>query len=104
MISSEHIPRSILIIGSGVFGLSTVYSLCKNILFKNVEITLVDRAEFPASDGASVGHPFNTPKGFPAILKDNHINRLTRLVLFDLVSPVCLIPEKIHVHGSVRLR
>lgn len=54
MPSSEHLPRSILIIGSGVFGLSTAYSLCNNPLFEKVEIILVDRAEFPAPDGASV--------------------------------------------------
>jgi len=58
MTSSERVPRSILIIGSGVFGLSTAYSLCNNALFKNVEVTLVDRAEFPAPDGASVLLPF----------------------------------------------
>ncbi|KAF2178811.1 sarcosine oxidase [Zopfia rhizophila CBS 207.26] len=58
MVSSENspieIPASILIIGSGVFGLSTAYSLCKNPLFKNTSITLVDRQPFPVPDGSSI--------------------------------------------------
>ncbi|KAF2788312.1 sarcosine oxidase [Melanomma pulvis-pyrius CBS 109.77] len=48
------IPSSILIIGSGVFGLATVYSLCKNPLFKDTRITLVDRQPFPTPDGSSI--------------------------------------------------
>ncbi|OCK80039.1 FAD dependent oxidoreductase [Lepidopterella palustris CBS 459.81] len=48
------IPASILIIGSGVFGLSTAYSLCKNPAFRDTSITLVDRQPFPARDAASI--------------------------------------------------
>lgn len=50
-------PSSILIIGSGVFGLGTAYSLIQNRAFDQTEITIVDRLPFPAPDGASVGHP-----------------------------------------------
>ncbi|KAF2464752.1 sarcosine oxidase [Lindgomyces ingoldianus] len=52
--SSVTIPSSVLIIGSGVFGLSTAYSLCKNPLFDNTSITLVDRQPFPSPDGSSI--------------------------------------------------
>ncbi|ORY14352.1 sarcosine oxidase [Clohesyomyces aquaticus] len=48
------VPSSILIIGSGVFGLSTAHSLCKNPLFKETSITLVDRQPFPTPDGSSI--------------------------------------------------
>lgn len=51
-------PSSILIVGSGVFGLSTAYSLSQHYAFKNTTITLLDRSEksdnFPAEDAASV--------------------------------------------------
>ncbi|KAF2871859.1 FAD dependent oxidoreductase [Massariosphaeria phaeospora] len=49
-----EIPSSILIVGSGVFGLSTAWALCKNPLFKNTSITLVDRQPFPTPDGSSI--------------------------------------------------
>ncbi|KAF2097483.1 FAD dependent oxidoreductase, partial [Rhizodiscina lignyota] len=48
------IPSSILIIGSGVFGLSTAYSLSKDSKFKGADITVVDRWPFPTTDGASI--------------------------------------------------
>ena len=47
-------PSSILIIGSGVFGLSTAYSLSQNPLYANTTLTLVDRSPFPASDSSSI--------------------------------------------------
>ena len=47
-------PSSILIVGSGVFGLSTAYSLSQNPLYANTTITLVDRSPFPAPDGSSI--------------------------------------------------
>lgn len=55
---SSELPKSVLIIGSGVFGLSTAHSLAKNMLFKVVKITVIDRCEFPAPDGASVRNQF----------------------------------------------
>ncbi|KAF2007026.1 FAD dependent oxidoreductase [Amniculicola lignicola CBS 123094] len=51
---SFKVPSSILIVGSGVFGLSTAWSLCKNPLFENTSITLVDRQPFPCPDGSSI--------------------------------------------------
>lgn len=51
---TDATPSSILIIGSGVFGLSTAYSLAKNPAYKNTKITLVDRQSFPAGDSSSV--------------------------------------------------
>lgn len=47
-------PKSILIVGSGSFGLSTAHSLAKNDVFKDTKIILIDRWDFPAPDGASV--------------------------------------------------
>ncbi|KAH0256630.1 FAD dependent oxidoreductase, partial [Aureobasidium melanogenum] len=51
---SQQVPKSVLILGSGVFGLSTAYSLTQNPDFANTSITLVDRSAFPAPDGASI--------------------------------------------------
>ncbi|KAK3349954.1 putative fructosyl amino acid protein [Lasiosphaeria hispida] len=53
-------PSSILIIGSGVFGLSTAWALARRDLFSQSSITVVDRADpanrdvFPAPDAASI--------------------------------------------------
>jgi len=54
MTSEPRIPSSVLIVGSGVFGLSTAYALCKNPAFKKTSITLVERRPFPAQDGSSI--------------------------------------------------
>ncbi|OAL49455.1 FAD dependent oxidoreductase [Pyrenochaeta sp. DS3sAY3a] len=56
MASSEpvEIPSSILIVGSGAFGLSTAWALCKDAKFKNTSITVVDRQPFPTPDGSSI--------------------------------------------------
>ncbi|ODA79909.1 hypothetical protein RJ55_05506 [Drechmeria coniospora] len=52
----EAPPTSILVIGSGVFGLSTAWALTKRQLFAKTAITVVDnaRGEFPPRDSASV--------------------------------------------------
>lgn len=49
-------PSSILIVGSGVFGLSTAWALTKRPLFAGTAITVVDQAgsQFPPPDSASV--------------------------------------------------
>lgn len=55
-------PSSILIIGSGVFGLSTAYALARRDVFSQTSITVVDRAAsasdrdpvFPARDSSSI--------------------------------------------------
>lgn len=52
--ASYKAPNSIVVVGSGVFGLSTVYALCKRTAFRNTKIILVDRNPFPTPDGASV--------------------------------------------------
>ena len=51
---STDIPSSILIIGSGVFGLGTAWALTKRQEFKNTKITLLERLDFPAPDAASI--------------------------------------------------
>jgi sarcosine oxidase / L-pipecolate oxidase len=47
-------PSSILIVGSGVFGLSTAYSLSTNPLYAHATLTLIDRSPFPAPDSSSI--------------------------------------------------
>ena len=58
-------PSSILIIGSGAFGLSTAYELATNPIFTDTTITVVDRLPFPASDGASVRSLLHIPYLIP---------------------------------------
>lgn len=53
----EKAPRSILIVGSGVFGLSTAWALAKRPFFDKTSITIVDHARgrgFPPEDAASM--------------------------------------------------
>jgi len=47
-------PASILIIGSGVFGLSTALSLSRRFQYSQTIITVLDRSLFPSSDGSSI--------------------------------------------------
>jgi sarcosine oxidase/L-pipecolate oxidase len=47
-------PSSILIVGSGVFGLSTAYSLARNPSHSHTKITVLDRSLFPSPDGSSI--------------------------------------------------
>lgn len=54
MSSDKQIPALILIIGSGVFGLSTALALCERVEYKESAIVVIDRLPFPAPDGASV--------------------------------------------------
>ena len=51
---SSSVPSSILIVGSGVFGLGTAYALTQREEYKNTKITILDRSGFPAPDAASV--------------------------------------------------
>lgn len=51
---SQSIPLSVLIVGSGVFGLSAAYSLAQNSKFQKTVITVLDRSAFPAPDAASI--------------------------------------------------
>lgn len=52
----EQPPSSILIVGSGVFGLSTAWALTKRSAYNKTSITIVDsaRGQFPPPDAASV--------------------------------------------------
>ncbi|CAG8983649.1 hypothetical protein HYALB_00004080 [Hymenoscyphus albidus] len=47
-------PKSILIVGSGVFGLSTALSLATRPSFFGTKITVIDRSSFPSPDGSSI--------------------------------------------------
>ncbi|KAH7319787.1 FAD dependent oxidoreductase [Stachybotrys elegans] len=52
----ERNPSSVLIVGAGVFGLSTALALTKRSGFEQTSITVVDdtRGSFPPPDGASI--------------------------------------------------
>lgn len=52
--ASTKVPSSILIVGSGAFGLSTAWSLCRNPRYSDTCITVVDRQPFPTPDGSSI--------------------------------------------------
>ncbi|KAH8732603.1 FAD dependent oxidoreductase [Phaeosphaeriaceae sp. PMI808] len=52
--SFPEIPSSIIIVGSGAFGLSTAWALCKSPQYDNTSITVVDRQPFPTPDGSSI--------------------------------------------------
>ncbi|KAK8195031.1 sarcosine oxidase [Phyllosticta capitalensis] len=54
MSATPRTPSSVLIIGSGVFGLSTAYALATNPKYKETDITLVDRSDFPSRDSSSI--------------------------------------------------
>lgn len=47
-------PKTILIVGSGVFGLSTAHALSLRPAFSNTKITVLDRSPFPSPDGSSI--------------------------------------------------
>lgn len=47
-------PKHILILGSGVFGLSTAFALSKRSHYKDTNITVLDKSPFPAPDGSSI--------------------------------------------------
>ena len=47
-------PKSILIVGSGVFGLSTAYALAERPAYSSTSITVLDRSPFPSPDGSSI--------------------------------------------------
>ncbi|KAJ5885552.1 FAD dependent oxidoreductase [Penicillium taxi] len=53
-------PQNIIIVGSGVFGLSTAYSMAKDKVFSQTSITLVDSWEFEPPTiptGTSISNP-----------------------------------------------
>ena len=52
--STPKVPKSVIIVGSGAFGLSTAWALCRNPEFTYTSITVVDRQTFPTPDGSSV--------------------------------------------------
>lgn len=50
----DHSPKSILIVGSGVFGLATALALTQRPSFSSSTITVLDRSPFPSPDGSSI--------------------------------------------------
>lgn len=72
-------PSSILIIGSGVFGLSTAYALASRDVFSSTSITVVDRASAPSANNSSA-----TPV-FPA--RDASSIDSSRIIRGDYADP-----------------
>ncbi|KAI4160989.1 MAG: hypothetical protein LQ342_005274 [Letrouitia transgressa] len=58
MAPTDQVPVSILIVGSGVFGLSTAYALTQDPDYQNTEIYLVDKWQFETSQS---GDPSANP-------------------------------------------
>ncbi|TKA28342.1 hypothetical protein B0A50_03809 [Salinomyces thailandicus] len=52
--SSEQATSSVLIVGSGVFGLGTAHALATRDEFRHTKITVLERVDFPAPDGSSI--------------------------------------------------
>ncbi|KAK5132698.1 hypothetical protein LTR08_008742 [Meristemomyces frigidus] len=75
--SSKTIPSSVIIIGSGVFGLGTAYALATREAFKHTKITILERLPFPAADGASVDtsrivRPDYADGAYTALMAEGH--------------------------------
>lgn len=73
----KHVPSSVIIIGSGVFGLSTAYALAKRDDFQDTEITLLERMDFPAPDAASIDssrivRPDYADGAYAALMAEGH--------------------------------
>ncbi|KAK5125728.1 hypothetical protein LTR85_012002 [Meristemomyces frigidus] len=73
----KETPSSILIIGSGVFGLSTAYALAQREAFKRTKITLLERMDFPAPDAASIDssrivRPDYPDPAYAALMAESH--------------------------------
>lgn len=47
-------PKTVLIVGSGVFGLSTAYAFANRPSFSQTKIMVLDRSAFPSADGSSI--------------------------------------------------
>ncbi|KAB5543068.1 putative fructosyl amino acid protein [Coniochaeta sp. 2T2.1] len=73
-------PSSILIIGSGVFGLSTALALTQRDVFSHTTITVVDRASSPSSSSSSSSTPV-----FPA--RDASSIDTSRIIRGDYADP-----------------
>ncbi|KAK6350916.1 hypothetical protein TWF718_004098 [Orbilia javanica] len=52
--SDDRPPSSIIIIGSGVFGLTTALSLSHRPNYASTTITVIDKSPFPVADGSSI--------------------------------------------------
>ncbi|TKA71311.1 hypothetical protein B0A55_07129 [Friedmanniomyces simplex] len=77
MAATGTIPSSILIVGSGVFGLSTAYALAQRDAFQNSTITLLERLDFPAPDAASIDssriiRPDYADPAYAALMSEAH--------------------------------
>ncbi|SMR45675.1 unnamed protein product [Zymoseptoria tritici ST99CH_1E4] len=49
---AKALPSSVIIVGSGVFGLGTAYELATRS--RDIDITVIERCPFPAPDGSSI--------------------------------------------------
>ena len=65
--STPKVPKSVIIVGSGAFGLSTAWALCRNPEFTYTSITVVDRQTFPTPDGSSVSQLCTSTKSLSEV-------------------------------------
>ena len=73
----KDVPSSVMIIGSGVFGLSTAHALATRDAFKHTKITVLERLPFPATDAASVDvsriiRPDYADYAYTALMAEGH--------------------------------
>ncbi|OAA67950.1 FAD dependent oxidoreductase [Niveomyces insectorum RCEF 264] len=80
-------PQSILIIGSGVFGLSTAEALCRRPEFAHASITVVDRGsgDSPDGDGDDDDDDDDIIRHFPA--RDAASIDSSRIIRADYADP-----------------
>ncbi|KAB8274670.1 FAD dependent oxidoreductase [Aspergillus minisclerotigenes] len=70
-------PKSIIIVGSGVFGLSTAYAMSQNNEFASTKITLIDSWNFePSGPSASTPNPSAANFDTSRIIRSDYSHRI----------------------------
>ncbi|KAK4570215.1 hypothetical protein LTR86_002295 [Recurvomyces mirabilis] len=70
-------PASVIIVGSGVFGLGTAYALAQRDVYRDAKITVLERLTFPAPDAASIDssriiRPDYADPAYAALMSEAH--------------------------------
>ncbi|KAK7742367.1 hypothetical protein SLS53_004512 [Cytospora paraplurivora] len=81
----DNVPSSILIVGSGVFGLSTALSLTRHPRFTNTQITIVDRSSSPSTTSSSGREQQQQQQVFPS--RDASSIDTSRIIRADYADP-----------------
>ena len=112
--STPKIPKSVIIVGSGAFGLSTAWALCRNPDFTYTSITVVDRQTFPTPDGSSVScfscsfghlcqHAYAIGKRNPSQIGSNFLEHNADHTTSRLTLPASSAPTTL-LHPTIALR